>query len=182
MINYAKIKDDGGILHMPSPTHISNPSAASLASWAEAQGYKEIVFTPAPSSYHSRSYISQDEHIACIWAAPTLLQLQAEKKKEAEREKEQALQASTTLEVDGVGAVLYDTEAQINIIGLLVMGAGLSAPIDFTLADDSVVRLNSAQLKSIALSYEAHKTAIHERKRQAFTLIESAEALEDLLN
>jgi len=181
MKNYAKIQDDGGISHMPAPTHISNPSAATLAKWAAAQGYKELRSTVAPSPYHTRSYREYADFIGYVWSKPSLDELKERKKQAADRIKEQALQASAILAVEGVGGVLYDTEAQINIMGLLVMGAGLSAPIDFTLADDSVVSLDNAQLKSIALACEAHKTAIHKTKRTAFAAIDAAETVEELL-
>jgi len=181
MKNYAKIQDDGGISHMPAPRHISNPSAATLAEWAEAQGYKELRSTPAPSPYHTRSYREYTDFIGYVWSKPSLDELKARKKQAADSTKEQALQSSAVLEVEGVGGVLYDTEAQINIVGLLVMGAGLSVPIYFTLADDSVVALDNAQLKSIALACEAHKTSIHNIKRVAFAAIDAAEKVEELL-
>lgn len=182
MKNYAKINDEGCILSMPSPNYISNPSAATLASLAEDQGYKEVIFTDAPSAYHSRSYLEDADHILCVWTAPILDALKARKKHEAQRAKEQSLKATAILEVVGVGDVLYDSKTQLNIMGLLVMGMGVTAPINFALADDSVVELNSAQLQSIALACESHKTAIDEIKRQAFALIESAKTTEDLLS
>jgi len=181
MKNYAKIQDDGSISHMLAPMHISNPCAATLAEWAAAQGYKEIKMTPAPSTYHRRSYREYTDFIGYVWSKPSLDELKARKKQEADRAKKQALQSSAVLEVEGVGAVLYDTEAQINIVGLLVMGAGLSAPIDFTLADDSVKSMDNAQLKNIAIACEAHKTAIHNIKRAAFAAINAAESVEELL-
>jgi len=181
MKNYAKIQDDGSISHMPAPRHISNPSAATLTEWAAAQGYKELRTTVAPSPYHTRSYREYTDFIGYVWSKPSLDELKARKKQAAERIKEQALQSSAVLAVEGVGGVLYDTEAQINIVGLLVMGAGVTAPIDFTLADDSVVALDNAQLKSIALACEAHKTGIHNIKRAAFTAIDAAETVEELL-
>jgi len=182
MKNYAKIKDNGSIFFMPSPRHISNPSTTILASWAREQNYKELRSTVAPSRYHTRSYREYNEHISCVWSKPTLDNIKTRKKKEADSVKEQALQSSTVLIVERVGGVLYDMEAQLNIMGLLVMGKDLPASIDFTLADDSVVALDYVQLQSIALAFESHKTAIHVTKRESFAAIDAALSVEDLLN
>ncbi len=167
---------------MPTPKNISNPTDAQLAAYAEANGFKELRESEAPSAYHTQKYREYDEYITTAWYAPSLKSLQVSKKVEAESTRDAALAATTTIEVTDVGSVIYNAQAQANVMGSLVLmqqGAMESTP--YILADDSVVNADMATLTAIGAALATHVADIYATKTAAFAAIEACETVEELL-
>ncbi len=162
---------------MTAPAHISNPTEAHLATYAAANGYKELRETEAPSIYHTRKYREYDEYITSAWYAPSLDELKDKLKAKAEETRDAALAATTTIEVEGVGGVIYNAQAVQNITAWLVKQKGGA----YILADDSVVTLSLSDVALISDAFEDHVMGIYATKTAAFAAIEACETVEDLL-
>ncbi len=181
-MNYVKYISSTKVEAMTAPKNISNPTDAQLAAYAEANGYKELRTTEAPSNYHTLQYRQYDEYITTAWYAPSLESLQVSKKVEAEQARDEALAATSTVEVDGVGSVIYNAQAQANVMGSLVlMQQGAMNEVPYILADDSVVNADMTTLTTIGAALATHVAGIYATKTATFAAIEACETVDELL-
>ncbi|MFI3244256.1 MAG: DUF4376 domain-containing protein, partial [Akkermansia sp.] len=158
------------------------PTSEQLANYAAACGYKELRVTEAPSPYHTLKYREYDDYITTAWYAPALESLKASLKIEAEAARDESLSQTTTLSVEGIGEVVYNQQAQNNVMGSLVlMQQGAMETTPFILADDSVLDADITTLTAIGAAIATHVANIYALKTATFTAIDAAESVEELL-
>lgn len=176
-MNYVKL-NDGVLSYMPRPKHISNPSDEQLTLYAADNGWLELRTTTPTSAYHTMSYRAYSTYVTTVWTKPSLDALKTSKKSEADSLKESALATTQAIDVDGLGGVIYNQDALINIMGVLVAE---TPETDYVLADDSVSTLTLEQMLRLAETLSNYRANIYALKAYRYNLIDSCESVDDLL-
>lgn len=177
-MTYATL-NNGVLSIMSAPKYISNPTDEQLAAYATEQGYKPLETSTAPSKYHIKGYEETDDAISTIWTAPELDSLKVIKKAEAESSKDQALASTSTLEVEEVGSVIYNQDALINVMGLLL---AQSEQTSYVLADDSVTTLSLEQVGLVSKALSDYRAQIYATKAARFDAIDACDDVDELLS
>lgn len=154
----ARIKQltDGSVLCM---------SENSDEAWAVLNGFSADIYEVeqgADEKYYLAGQVPQ----------ASLEELQLLAKSRAEDIKTQALTATCALEVEGVGEVIYDQQAVINVSSLLLLASDEEQ--SYILADDSSSMLTPTQLLDIAMAFKAHVEGIYATKLAQFAAIDAA--------
>lgn len=148
--------------------------AESDEDWAVENGYSVELYEVelAEDGYH---------YLAGSVPETSLDELKTKAQNAVESKKDAKLAESCVLDVEGVGQVIYNQQAIMNVSSLLVMG--VDEATNYILANDEVVAVTPAQLVLIAQAFRQYVESIYEWKIGLFAALdvcESAEALNEL--
>lgn len=177
MTTYVKLTD-GTLEKMPTPKGI-NLSETYLAAYATKKGYKRLKTTTATSQYHTCSYREYDDYITTVWTKPSLADLQTAKLAELDTWLQANLATECTITVNDIGSVVYCSNTQSIVTGLVARGEEFEYP--FILADGSVTTLDKAGATAIFDSLALYVASLYTQKITNVNLIVAAESVDDLL-
>lgn len=157
-----QIQEDGSVLVM---------SAQSNEAWAVLNGYSAELYEVEQAD-DGRYYLAGEV------PQPSLEELKSAAKEEADELKTQRLSSSCELEVVGVGSIIYDQQAIINVCSLLTLASDENQL--YILADDSQIMATPEQVRAIALAFKNHVEGIYADKISQFAAIDAASTIEEL--
>ncbi len=171
MTTYYTQKEDGSFTAVKRVPYISNCSEAQIETYARSIGAKPELARERAHIYMTQQLRESDKRIISEWVEMPLADAQVAHKSAVEDAKAQALAAPARVEVAALGfAVLYDTEAQANVTGLLLLGESAI----FIDADDVAHEVTLAELQTVGKALMAYKSAIYARKLELFAAIDAA--------
>lgn len=157
-----KQEEDGSVLCM---------SENSNQEWAVLNGFSAEIYEVEQAD-DGRYYLAGQ------LPQLSLAELKLAAKQEAEEQKTLKLTTACTLDVEGVGSVIYDQQAIINVSSLILLNSEDEQL--YILADDSQIMATPAQLRSIAIAFKSYVESIYADKIAAFAAIDAATSQEEL--
>ncbi len=146
-------------------------SANSSATWAALNGFSTDIYE-----------VEQDDagnyYLAGQVPQASLEELQTQAKEQVENYKNSALQGPSEIEIEGLGTVLYDQQAVINISSLILLESEEAET--FILADDSTTTVTNEQVRAIGLAFKAHVESIYATKISLFAAIDACTSITEL--
>ena len=173
MKTYAKL-ENGALRTMGRVPNISNPTEAQAAAYAAANGFKELVETPAPGRYYRKGYEEGADAITETWE-PWELDAAKENALETVQDRLDAvLDARQTIPCTGFPAgIVYDRNALIN-------AGGLAAGDEFIDAKDEVHTLTAAGVTTITAALKEYRQSLYAQASQRRAAIDAATTVDEL--
>ena len=177
---YAKLNKGGAFQLMGRIPNISNPTEEQRAAYAAANGYKELVETPAPGRYYEKTHVQDDAHVIEAWIPWDL--------DAAKRDALDTVQAGRNSAMNNVvipcdalpNGILFNTEAMVYAIGLSA-SPSLEGET-WTDAADETHNLTADMLASIAVAMKAHIKSVQDAARPVRDAIRAAKTVEEVEN
>lgn len=157
--------------------NISNPTDEQVAAYAAANGYKELVETPAPGHFYNNGYTEEDDTITETWT-PWELDL-------AKKDALGAIQFRRDTAMNGVvipcgalpNGVLFNQEAHnmVNSLMLLQAGGALPADAEWTDAADVAHKVTPELVTALVSAMMTHIQTTQARFKPARDAVNAAE-------
>ena len=173
MKTYAKL-EAGALRVMGRVPNISNPTEAQAAAYAAANGFKELVETPAPGRYYRKGYAETDAAITETWEPWGLEDAKKDALETVQDRLDAVLDARQTIPCEGFPAgIVYDRNALIN-------AGGLAAGDAFIDAADGLHTLTEADVENIAAALKGKRQELYAATTRVRMAIGAAEDVDDL--
>ena len=161
--------------------NVSNPSDETVAAYAAAHGFKELVETPAPGRYYRKGYAETDAAITETWTAWEL----DEAKKDALEGELQSRRNAAMFGDGGVviecsalpNGVLFNAEAHnmVNSLMLLQAQGALPEDAEWTDAADVAHAVTPTLIAALVAAMMGHIQAVQARFKPARDAVNEAE-------
>ena len=173
MKTYAKL-EAGALRVMGRVPNISNPTEAQAAAYAAANGFKELVETPAPGRYYRKGYAETDAAITETWEPWGLEEAKKDAMETVQDRLDAVLDARQTIPCEGFPAgIVYDRNALIN-------AGGLAAGDAFIDAADGLHTLTPLGVKAITAALKEYRQGLYATATQKRAAIAAAATVDDL--
>ena len=167
MKTYAKL-EAGALRVMERVPNVSNPTDAQVAAYAAANGFKELVETPAPGRYYEKTHVQDDAHVIEAWIPWGLDEAKADALETVQDRLDAVLDARATVSCAGFPAgIVYDRNALIN-------AGGLAAGDVFIDAADGLHTLTTADVENIAAALKGKRQELYAATTQVRMAINAA--------
>lgn len=173
MKTYAKL-EDGELRVMGRVPNISNPTDAQVAAYAAANGFKELVATPAPGRYHEKRYVQDDTTITETWEPWELDAAKKDALEHVQGRLDNVLDARQTVPCAGFPAgIVYDRNALIN-------AGGLAAGDAFIDAADGIHPLSAQNVEAVTAALKEYRQSLYAQASQRRAAIDAATTVDEL--
>ncbi|MCQ2366105.1 MAG: hypothetical protein MJ056_02935 [Akkermansia sp.] len=173
MKTYAKL-EAGALRVMGRVPDIINPTAAQVAAYAAAQGFKELVAAEQPGRYYRKGYAEADAAITATWEPWELEDAKADALETVQDRLDAVLDARQTIPCEGFPAgIVYDRNALIN-------AGGLKAGMQFIDAADGLHTLTEEDVGIIAAALKEYRQSLYATATQQRAAIAAATTVDEL--
>ena len=173
MKTYAKL-ESGALRVMGRVPNISNPTEATVAAYAAAHGFKELVAVEQPGRYYRKGYAETDAAITETWTAWELDEAKKDALEGVQDRLDAVLDARQTIPCEGFTAgIVYDRNALIN-------AGGLAEGDVFIDAADGTLTLDTQSVTAITAALKEYRQSLYAQATQRRAAIAAAEEVDEL--
>lgn len=171
---YAKL-EDGALRTMGRVPNISNPTAAQVAAYAAAHGFKELVAVERPGLYYTvGSYAETDTTITEVWEPWELGDAKADALKTVQDRLDNMLDVRQAISSERFPAgIVYDRNALIN-------ASGLAAGDSFIDAANGLHTLSEQDVAAITAALKEYRQSLYALATQQRAAIAAAATVDEL--
>lgn len=176
-ITYGKLTQYGSLQILNRVPNVSNATPETFKEYADENGYLEVVYTSSPGRYYEQKFEIVEDKIVQNWTPQNVDTVKNQMMEEVQMSLNNQLTLRTNVPCSLGFNVVYDVDAQINLLGLMSTGQGTEAFID---ADNNIHALTFQELQAVAAAIMGHKQKLYVKATEIRAQIQKAETVEEL--
>lgn len=156
-MRYAKLDSNEELVFCTYIPNVSNPTEEALKAYALDNGFKEMVYTEQPHRFCHETWTPKRTKIYQEWVNDDLDDTKNVIFDEIQENLNTAIYSRISIPCDLGFNIIYDTQAQMNVMGMIAFGQG-GMLID---ADDMQHLLSDDEMKVVAKALSDYKTSLY---------------------
>lgn len=177
-LEYAKLKEDGTLDYLKFVPNVSNPSPSIIEKYAENNGYLFVNKVNGSMKYHTTKFVQEDNVINEKFVPIDLQTAKNQAMDEVQSELTYSLSKRTVIPCEGIGNIIYDTDALINATGMMAFQSWNNY-ID---ADNNLHNLDMQGVNTVVTTLSNHRTGLYTLATKKRQLISQAETVNEVLD